>query len=178
MKTTRIALIALSLTAAAIGSNAAFAAEMGAKTRAQVHAELLQAQKNGTLIASNMSGATYRDMYPNQYPEQALSTVTRAQVQAKLVEAQNKGTLIANSTSGATYRDMYPSQYPEQAMSTVTRDQVQAELAEAQRKGTLIANSMSGATYRDLYPSKYPVKTDSDASMVGMGQASTTTQMN
>ncbi|WP_157559242.1 DUF4148 domain-containing protein [Hydrogenophaga crassostreae] len=180
MKTTRIALIALSLTAAAAGSTAAFASDMNGKTRAQVHAELLQAQRDGTLIANNMNGATFRDLNPGQYPaRQAATSMTRAQVQAELAEARSNGTLIANNMNGATYRDLHPGLYPaKQAKTTVTRAQVQAELAEARRNGTLIANNMSGATYRDLYPGNFPAKRDNEASLLGLGEISTTTRLN
>lgn len=110
MNTARLALIALSLSAAA-ASGSVFAADMG-KTRTQVQAELLQAQRDGTLIANNMTGATYRDLYPNRYPAASVSTVTRAQVQAELAEARRNGTLVANSRTGATFRDLNPSRYP------------------------------------------------------------------
>jgi hypothetical protein len=178
MNTTRIALIALSFTAATLGSHAAIAAEMGGKTRAQVHAELVQAQRNGDTVANHMTGATYRDLYPSQYPKEAKSTVTRAEVHAELVEAQRNGDSVANNMTGATYRDLYPSQYPKKAKSTVTRAQVQAELAAARRNGDLTANAHSGATFRDLYPSNYPTKREADASLVGMGQVSKPSQMN
>jgi hypothetical protein len=113
MKNVRIALIALSFTAAAAGSTAALATDMAGKTRAQVHAELLQAQRDGTLNANAMTGATLRDLSPTLYPsKQAPSTVTRAQVLAELAEAQRLGTLNANAMTGATYRDLNPGNYP------------------------------------------------------------------
>lgn len=180
MKTVRFALIALSLSAAAIGSNAAFAADMGGKTRAQVHAELLQAQRDGTLMVNSMTGATYRDLYPSRYPTQpATSGLSQAQVKAELAQARRNGTLIANNMSGATFRDLNPSRYPTQAaMPGKSRDQVQAELAQAQRDGTLIANSQTGATYRDLNPSQYPAMNHANTSVLGMGETPTATRMN
>ena len=112
MKTTRIALIALTLTAAAASNSIAFASDLGGKTRAQVHAEWLQAQRNGTLIANDMTGATLRELYPSRYPAAKVSSLTRAQVRADLEAARRNGTLIANGQTGATFRELNPSQYP------------------------------------------------------------------
>ena len=176
MKNVRIALLALSLTAAASG--AALADDMTPKTREQVRAELIQAQQDGTLIANSESGATFREMYPSRYPAAPASTVTREQVKAELIEAQRNGSLIANHMTGATYRDLYPSRYPAAPESDVTRAQVQAELLQAQRDGTLIANGHTGATYRDLYPSRYPAMHDAGAAMLGMAPLPNEMQMN
>jgi hypothetical protein len=179
MTTTRFALIALTLTAAAASSGIAFATDMGGMTRAQVHAELLQAQRNGTLIANNMSGATLRDLYPSRYPAAKTSSLTREQVRAELDAARRNGTLIANEMSGATFRDQNPSRFPPKAMAPVaSRSDVLRELTQAQRDGTLIANSQTGATYRDLNPGQYPSTVTTDAPMLGMAPASGTTRMN
>ena len=66
MKNARISIIALALTAISAGS--VFAADMTPKTREQVRAELMQAQRDGTLIADGQTGATFRDLYPSRYP--------------------------------------------------------------------------------------------------------------
>ena len=68
MKTARLSLIALALTTASAGM--AFAADASApKTRDQVRAELMEAQRNGTLIADGQTGATFRDLSPTLYPQ-------------------------------------------------------------------------------------------------------------
>ena len=70
MKTARLSLIALALTTASAGM--AFAADASApKTRDQVRAELMEAQRNGTLIADGQTGATFRDLAPHRFPMQA-----------------------------------------------------------------------------------------------------------
>ncbi|AOW12545.1 hypothetical protein LPB072_06485 [Hydrogenophaga crassostreae] len=176
MKNARIAMLALSMTAAATGS--ALASDTTAKTREQVRAEFFEAQQEGTLIANSETGTTFRQMYPGRYPAATASNTTRAQVRAELVEAHQQGTQIANARSGATYRDLYPNQYPTDMASTVTREQVRAELIQAQRNGTLIANGQSGATYRDLFPSRYPTMNDAGAAMLGLAPLPNATRMN
>ena len=178
MTNTRIALIALTVTAAVASSGLALATDMGGKTRAQVHAEWLQAQRNGTLIANDMTGATLRELYPSRYPAAKASSLTRAQVRADLEAARRNGTLNANNMTGATLRDLYPSRYPAAKVSSLTRAQVRAELEAARRNGTLIANGQTGATFRELNPSQYPPMVTTDAPLLGMGPASEATRMN
>lgn len=82
-----------------------------AKTRAEVKAELIAAEKAGTIANGN------------NYPilPSPSSHKTRAEVHAELVEAQREG-LIANG-------DNYP--IIKQAVSHKTRGQVEAEVAAA-----------------------------------------------
>lgn len=111
MKNVRNSVIALALTAIAAGS--VFAADMTAKTRDQVRAELAQAQRNGTLIADGQTGATFRDLFPGSYMQPAASSSkTRDQVRADLMEAQRNGTLVADGQTGATFRSVFPGSYP------------------------------------------------------------------
>jgi hypothetical protein len=111
MKNARLVFLTLALTATTSG--VALANESAPKSREQVRAELAQAQDNGTLIANSESGATYRDLAPNNYPtRQATTTKTRDQVKAELAEARRSGNLMANNQTGATYRDLYPNRYP------------------------------------------------------------------
>ncbi len=120
MKNARISIIALALTAISAGS--VFAADMAPKTREQVRAELMQAQRDGTLIADGQTGATFRNLFPGSFMKpMAASSASRDQVRAELMEAQRNGTLIADGQTGATFRDLYPSRYPMnnmQAMGT------------------------------------------------------------
>lgn len=116
MKSARLSLMALALTAATVGT--AFAADASApKTRDQVRAELAEARRNGTLIADGQTGATYRDLNPGRYatkPEM-MSGKTRAQVQAELQQAWANGDLVADGQTGATLRELNPGRYPMQA---------------------------------------------------------------
>jgi lipoprotein-anchoring transpeptidase ErfK/SrfK len=115
MKTTRLSLIVLALTAAS--TSMAWATDAAApKTRAQVQAELVDAQRNGTLIADGQTGATFRELNPGRYMQPAtVSPVTRAQVKAELAAARRNGTLIADGQTGATFRDLAPHRFPAQA---------------------------------------------------------------
>ncbi len=68
MKTTNAATIAL-LLAATLGSSYAVAADpaVQAKTRAQVQAELVEAQRTGYIMDAK-SGKLLNELYPNLYP--------------------------------------------------------------------------------------------------------------
>ena len=115
MKTARLSLIALALTTASAGM--AFAADASApKTRDQVRAELMEAQRNGTLIADGQTGATFRDLNPGRYMGMpAASVKTRADVHAELRDAWMRGELVADGQTGATFRDLAPHRFPMQA---------------------------------------------------------------
>jgi hypothetical protein len=121
MNTARLSLIALALTTASAGM--ALAADASAaKTRDQVRAELVEAQRNGTLIADGQTSATFRDLSPSRYMQSAtMSTVTRAQVQAEFKDAWVKGELIADGQTGATFRDLAPHRYATQTMAMQPR---------------------------------------------------------
>jgi hypothetical protein len=114
MKSARLSLIALAITTASIG--AACAADTATpRTRDQVRAELVDAQRNGTLIADAQTGATFRDLYPGRYMQpQAAAGLSRAQVLAELQQARALGLLVDGAT-GQRARDLYPHRFPAQA---------------------------------------------------------------
>ena len=94
MKTARLSLIALALTTASAGM--AFAADASApKTRDQVRAELMEAQRNGTLIADGQTGATFRDLNPGRYSAQ---TVAAQPVQPRMSMSTQVGQLQGDTT--------------------------------------------------------------------------------
>jgi hypothetical protein len=121
MKTARLSLIAFAITTASAGM--AWAADAAApKTREHVRAELVDAQRKGSLIADGQTGATFRDLNPSRYMQPAtVSTVTRAQVQAELKDAWVKGELVADGQTGATFRDLAPKRYATQTMAMQPR---------------------------------------------------------
>lgn len=185
MKNARLSLIALAITTASAGI--AFAADASApKSREQVRAELVEAQRNGTLIADGQTGATFRDLNPSRYMQpKTMSTVTRAQVQAELKEAWVKGELVADGETGQRAKDLFPNTYAASAAMPVpmastmtegkTRAEVRAEFEEARRNGTLIADGQTGATFRDLYPQRFPALTTLDGPLrVGQNTVSMT----
>ena len=105
----KTALIVLSLASAP-----AFAADphTPSKTREQVRAELIQAQRNGDMLAAGESGLTLREQNPGEYPAaQMLAGKTRAQVTAELAEALRTGDVMAGGDSGAKLNELAPQRY-------------------------------------------------------------------
>lgn len=88
MKTTHAATIALLLAATLGSSYAAADSAVQAKTRAQVQAELVEAQRTGYVMDAK-SGKMLNELYPNLYPAKIEApALTRAQVLAELDEAK------------------------------------------------------------------------------------------
>ncbi|WP_180126101.1 DUF4148 domain-containing protein [Rhodoferax sp. BLA1] len=134
----RKTLSALTLSLAALVAGNAFAADLSApKTRDQVRAELLEAQRTGNIQANGDSGKLLNELYPSQYPAKAVTQgKTRAQVLAELAEAQRTGDIVADGDSGKLLNELYPNQYPAKTVTQgVPRAQVLAELEQAQRSG-------------------------------------------
>lgn len=134
----RKTLSTLTLALAALAAGNALAADAAApKTRDQVRAELIEAQRTGDIFAHGESGKKLNELYPSRYPAPAVvQGKTRAQVLAELAEAQRTGDIIANGESGKKLNELYPSRYPAKASAQAnTRAQVLAELAEAKRSG-------------------------------------------
>lgn len=134
MKNSYAAIIALTLSTLAAGYASAADAP---KTRAQVHAELIEAQRTGDIVAHGNSGKKLNELYPSQYPVKAVVVgKTRAEVVAELAEAQRTGDVFAQGNSGKKLNELYPSRYPAQAVvQGNTRAEVLAELAQAKRSG-------------------------------------------
>ena len=62
------------------------------KTRAEVQAELLEAQRTGNIMAWGDSGLMLNELYPQRYPPKpAAEGLTREQVQAELRKSQPAG---------------------------------------------------------------------------------------
>lgn len=134
----RKTLSTLTLALAALVAGNAFAADAAApKTREQVRAELIEAQRTGDIVADSESGKKLNELYPSRYPAQAATQgKTRAQVLAELVEAQRTGDIVAQGESGKKLNELYPSRYPTQAAAQGhSRAQVLAELVQAKRSG-------------------------------------------
>jgi uncharacterized protein (DUF169 family) len=87
------------------------------KTRAQVVAELEEAQRTGDIVAPgrNSNGQKLNELYPNSYPAKpTLPGKTRAQVVAELEEAQRTGDIVAlgSNSNGQKLNQLYPNSYP------------------------------------------------------------------
>ena len=101
MKSTRLHLIAIATIAATASS--VWASDMSGPTREQVRAELMQAQRNGTLIANGETGATFRNLNPGNYmAKPATQGLSRAEVQAAFEQARANGELIVSKEIGLT----------------------------------------------------------------------------
>jgi len=160
MKSTRLHLIAIAAIAATASS--VWASDMNGPTREQVRAELMEAQRNGTLIANGETGATFRDMNPGNYmAKPATPGLSRAEVQAAFEQARANGELVVSTEIGLTAKQLAPGNYaaPKRVGAPVaqgkTRAEVQAELSRAIANGTLVANGELGLTHRDLNPQAY-----------------------
>ena len=136
------------------------------KTREQVRAELIAAQRAGEVIVNAELGTTAG----------AVSTqtagMTRDQVRAELLAAQRAGEVIVNAELGTTAGPMSTQtarmarsqalaavpafatdnyeidagNIPGEVSSSMTREQVRAELIAAQRAGDVIVNAELGTT--------------------------------
>lgn len=91
----------LTLALAALATGSAFAADaVGPKTRDQVRAELVEAQRTGDIVAHGESGKKLNELYPSQYPAKAATqSHTRAQVLAELAQAKRSGEYERNNHS-------------------------------------------------------------------------------
>ena len=147
----RIAIAAVVVTA----FNVAAHAQEG-KTREQVRAELIAAQRDGDVVTSGESGLTLRELNPSRYPARApFMAKTRAQVISELEEARRNGDLL-DGDSGLTEYEARPGNFPQREVTqSKTREQVRAELEQAIRSGDIIANGDSGESERDLHPQRY-----------------------
>jgi len=146
-----IRIAGVSLLALVVASEAAHA-DAG-KSRAQVQAELVAAEKAGELPVGEDS-LTPRERFPWLYPAPADSAPakSRAQVQAELAAAENAGDVVVGE-DGLTPRERFPSLYPPAAANgpAVTREQVRADLAAAQKAGE-IPQGFAAIAPRDLTP--------------------------
>ena len=85
----------------------------GAKTREEVRAELIEAQRIGDIMADGETGKKLNELYPHRYPAvPAGPGLTRAQVMAELAEAQRRGDILADGETGKKLNELYPNRYP------------------------------------------------------------------
>lgn len=104
--------ITLALAALAAG-NALAADPAAAKTREQVRAELLEAQRTGDIVNNGEIGGKLNELYPSRYPAKVTTQgLTREQVRVDLFEAQRTGDIVSNGEIGGKLNQLYPSRYP------------------------------------------------------------------
>lgn len=103
--------IALTFTTFSMGNALAANPVAAAKTRADVLAELVEAQRTGDIM-DHVTGKKLYEVYPGQYPTRiAAREHSRAEVQAELIEARRTGELMDHVT-GKKLNEVYPGQYP------------------------------------------------------------------
>ena len=102
----------ITLAVAALAAGNALAADpAAAKTRAQVQAELQEAQRTGDIVEGETS-QKLNQLYPNRYPAKAVAQgKTRAEVNAELAEAQHTGDIVDGGT-GQKLNELYANRYP------------------------------------------------------------------
>lgn len=107
-------ILALAIATFATGSALADGVSTG-KTRAQVLAELEEAQRTGDIVVPGIPGGRkLNEMYPERYPAKSVPPgKTREQVIAELEEAQRTGDIIVSVEGGPRkLNELYPNWYP------------------------------------------------------------------
>jgi hypothetical protein len=116
MKSAYVSAIALAI--AALSAGQTLADDAAPKTREQVRAELLEAQRTGDLIGDGETGMKLNQLYPHRYPAAAVAEgKTRAEVRAELGEAQRTGNIVADGETGRKFNELFPAQYPAQVVA-------------------------------------------------------------
>jgi len=113
----KYATASIALALAALVTGHAQAADNTGKTRAEVLAELADAQRTGDVTIYNGSGqvAKANEVFPSFYPATTSAPgKTRAEVLAELAEAQRTGDVIVFNGSGqvAKANEVFPTFYP------------------------------------------------------------------
>jgi hypothetical protein len=76
-------------------------------SRAEVLAELEQAERSGDVIANAETGQKAYQLYPSGHPAHVASTGrSRAEVLAELVQARRSGDIIANAETGELAKNL------------------------------------------------------------------------
>ena len=143
----------VSILALAVAAGPVFAQDAAAaKTREQVRAELLEAQRTGDVMADGESGMKLNELYPRSFPANANANAqsrARTEVRAELLEAQRRGELMSFGDSESAFSPRYPGRAS--AASGLTRAEVKAQLFEAQRRGDWMTSD-SGSSFNGASP--------------------------
>jgi hypothetical protein len=100
---------ALGVALAAAALSPAWAQDSGPKTREQVRAELLEAQRTGDIMADGETGKKLNEVFPNAFPAKSSTAgLTREQVKAELVEARRRGDVMVDDESGRKLNELSP----------------------------------------------------------------------
>lgn len=81
-------------------------------TRAQVQAQLQQAQRSGDMLAAGDSGLTEAQVNPFAYPARTVvASKSREQVRAETLQAVRNGDVLLAGELGLTERQAFPQSY-------------------------------------------------------------------
>jgi hypothetical protein len=110
LKTPLASVMAVAVMTVAAGHAGAQAPDPSApKTREQVRAELMEAQRTGDILANDDSGMKLNELYPSRYPAHpGAQGVTRAEVKSELFDAQRRGDVIVQGDAGKKLNELYP----------------------------------------------------------------------
>ncbi len=127
----------ITLAIATFAAGHALAADPVGKTRAQVEAELLDAQRSGDIIQGE-SSQKLNELFPGRYAAKpVVQSRSRADVEAELAEARRTGDYVEGESSEKV-AERFPSRYPAKPVAqSRTRAEVTAEVLQARRNGTL-----------------------------------------
>lgn len=76
-------------------------------SRAEVLAELKQAERTGDVVANAETGERAYQLYPSAYPAHvAAAGKSRAEVLAELKQAERAGDIVANAEAGTLAKDL------------------------------------------------------------------------
>jgi hypothetical protein len=111
MKATTKLTAALGVALAAAALSPAWAQDSGPKTREQVRAELLEAQRTGDIMADGETGKKLNEVFPSAFPAKvAAGGMTREQVRSELIDAQRRGDVRVDGESGRKLNELNPRQ--------------------------------------------------------------------
>src|SRR4051794_26391110 len=126
------------------------------RTREEVRAELLEAQRTGNVLAGGESGLTLRELYPQRYGVAPASGLTRAQVREQVREAQRTGDLLAGGEFGVKLNEVNPQAYPPREMAAgKPRGEAEPARREPTRGGHRRRAGGSGHLLRPLHPHRF-----------------------
>lgn len=109
----RTTLFAFTFAIATLSAGHAMAADpVGAKTREQVRAELIEAQRTGDFYPDGATNQKAYELFPQLYSNKStVPAKTREQVYAEMVQAQRNGDIPAPDESGKKLNELYPQRY-------------------------------------------------------------------
>jgi Domain of unknown function (DUF4148) len=126
-------------------------------TRAQVLAELAEAQRTGDIVLNGELGLKANEVHAHLYPAPVMAAAkTRQQVRDELAEARRTGDFLVNGETGLMAYEVSPQRFPARpVVMGKTRQQVRDELALAIRLGDAPSLGDDGLTPAQRSPARF-----------------------